>query len=129
MAEVYAAIEMAEGETPHGTVHRFMQAAVAYNQLFEKLDVLGVFTLGTRRFVRFRTDGVQIDLVTQDIRKNRGIVTPNGLGYKVRLPGGRQGSVPTVKMHTAPQPNYKRVYRGPEHELWEAQFSDIVPQN
>lgn len=125
MTEIYAAIEMAKGETPHGTVHRFMQAAVERNLLFSRLEVLDVFTIGIRKFVRFRSDQADLDLLTQDLRKDRAVVIPNGRGYKVYIPGGQEASVPMTKMHVAPLPNYKRVYRGPKSDLWEAQFSDV----
>ncbi len=125
MTEVYAAIELAEGETPHGAVHRFTQAAVDRKMLFKELEVLDIITIGPRKFVRFRTDQSKVGSVAEDIRKKRAVVLPNGVGYKVYLPGGRSAPVPTSKMHTSPLPNYKRLYRGPKNKLWEAQFQDI----
>jgi len=130
MLRAYAAIEMMRGETPHGTIHRFMQAAVACNLLFAELEVLDVFTIGSRRFVRFKTDQLQLDQATLDIRKDRGVVLPNGAGgYRVCLPGGREGQVSSVVMHRTPAPSLKRFYRGPSNDLWESQFHNILDKN
>lgn len=125
MTEVYAAIELADGETPHGAIYRFMQASADRRMLFKELEVLDVMTIGPRRFVRFRTDQLKVAAVVEDICKVRAVILPNGPGYKVCLPGGRVAPVPTAKMHTAPLPNYKRAYRGPKNKLWKAQFQDI----
>lgn len=129
MTEAYAAIEMARGETPHGTVHRFMQAAVEQRLLFKELEVLDIFTLGSRRFVRFKVDTSELVRITTDIRKNRAVVLPNGVGYKVYLPGGQSGNVPTTRMHMMASSDLRRAYRGTQHELWEAQFQDLTVKN
>lgn len=125
MSDTYAAIEMARGETPHGTVHRFMKAAVEAQVLFQELEVLGTFEIGTRKFVRFRMDRVNVDHAMSAIRKDRAVITLNGQGYKAQLPDGRVASIPTTKMHMVPSSNLQRVYRGPGHELWKAQFSNL----
>ena len=124
MVEAYAAIEMARGETPHGTVHRFMQASVGRQLLFHRLEVLDVFTVGSRRFVRFRTDQSRLIEATEEIRQTRAVVLPNGVGYKICLPDGREAPSPTVKMHMVAMSYQKRLYRGPASDLWEAQFAD-----
>ncbi len=122
MKEAYAAIEMAKGETLHGTVHRIMRAAVAQSLLFQQLEVLDVFTIGSRQFVRFKLDQPELVQLMTDIRKNRAVVLPDGMGYKVYLPGGRSGNVSMTKMHISSSSNLRRAYRGPKHDLWEAQF-------
>lgn len=125
MAETFAAIEMTKGETPHRTVHRFMQAATDQKLLFHNLEVMDVFTIGTRRFVRFRVDHSDIEGITQGMRKDRAVIIPNGGGgYKICLPGGREAPVASVKMHMTALSNYKRTYRGPKSKLWEAQFAN-----
>lgn len=129
MTEAYAAIEMVRGETPHGTVHRLMMAAVARQLPFQQLEVLDIFTIGSRRFVRFKVEDGELAQITTDIRKDRAVVLPNGVGYKVYLPGGRSANLPTIKMHMMPSTDLQRVYRGPKHELWEAQFQDIIVKN
>jgi len=123
----YAAIEILRGETPHGTIHRFMLAAVACNATFSQLEVMDVFTLGPHRLVRFRTDLDDLDRGTQEIRQSRAVIIPNGVGYKLCRPGNKEAQVPSIKMHMAALPTYKRLYRGPKSDLWEAQFTFPFP--
>lgn len=119
----YVAIEVLRGETPHGVIHRFMQATVACGTKFSQLEMLDVFTIGPHRLVRFRTDLKKLDQVIQGIRQDRAVVAPDGVEYKLYRPGAREARVPLVKMHMAALPTYKRLYRGPKSDLWEAQFS------
>jgi hypothetical protein len=119
----YAAIEILRGETPHGTIYRFMQAAVARKAPFAQLEVMDVFTLGPHRFVRFRTDLGALDTATQEIRQKRAVVIPDGVSYKLYRPGNPEVQIPSIKMHMAALPAYKRLYRGPNSDLWEAQFT------
>jgi hypothetical protein len=126
MAELYAALQCQRGEQPHEAIFALMQASVNQGIFFKTLEVLGVLEVGTRSFVRFRTGNADLMQAFKDASlQDRASITPNGTGYKVVLPDGRRGSLPTTKMHMVADPNKQRLYRGPAIELWERQFLDV----
>jgi hypothetical protein len=123
MSQTYTAIEMLYNETVHETIYGFMRLASNHKLLFSSLDVLDVITIGPRKFVRCKIVGIaNLNGSLQDFRESRAMVAFNGSNYRLYLPGGREATVPTARMHMVALSNYKKTYRGTKSDLWEAQF-------
>ena len=125
--QTFAAIGLRRrNETRHEAVWAFMEAAHKRGLTFKALEVVGVFSMGSHEMVRVRTDLTQgLSGIAQDLQPRRAVVVPNGSGYRIHLPGGREGAIPTVTMLAAVMPNFQRTYRGPGQEHWERQFLDL----
>lgn len=125
MPESLAAIQVKGWESPHAAIHVLMQTCSDLGLKFKRLEVLGTTQVGARDFVRFRVDREGDWLrVVKNIQADRAIVVPNGAGFRLYLPGGREGRVAATTMLTAPTLNQPQVYRGPAVKLWERQFLD-----
>ena len=125
MPESFAAIQMTRGEEPHDAVWAFMQAAASKKLKFKRLEVLGLFTFGGCELVRFKADGDGLHQLIDDLRPKRGVVASNGAGFRLYLPDGREGSVPSITMLATTMRNHQRVYKGPGDKLWKRQFLDL----
>jgi len=124
--QTFAAIGLRRSETRHEVVWAFMEAAHKRGLSFKALEVVGVFSMGAHELVRVRTDLTEgLSDIVKDLQPRRAVVVPNGVGYRIHLPSGREGPIPTATILAAVMPNYQRVYRGPEQEHWERQFLDV----
>jgi hypothetical protein len=116
---------MTRGEDPHDAVWAFMQAAASKGLKFKRLEVLGLFRIGGHELVRFKADGEGFHKVLDELRPKRAVSVLNGGGYRLYLPDGREGSVPTITMLATSARTHQRVYKGPGDKLWKRQFLDL----
>lgn len=122
----FIAIELKDGEHPHAIVGEFIHLADRTAAKFKEVETLGVTTLGTRSFLRCRTDSDRLypfDALAEGLlEKGRGVAIPKGPGYEVQLPGGRTARVPSTVMQAPALPAQRVKYRGPRMKFWERQF-------
>jgi len=124
--QTFVAIGLRGSETRHEAVWAFMEAADKRGLSFKALEVVGIFAMGAHELVRVRTDLTQgLTKVVKDLRPRRAMVVPNGAGYRIYLPGGRAGPIPTATMLGATMTNYQQLYRGPAQKHWKRQFLDL----
>jgi hypothetical protein len=119
----FAAVQIGQKETAHKAIEHFMNTAVGLGCRFRTLETFGEMTVGSRKFVRFRTDCWKLQEVSQQLLKEgRGTILPDGNRYKVEFPTGQKGTLNTTVLQAAPLPSQNRVYRGPKLKFWDRQF-------
>jgi hypothetical protein len=120
----FAAVQIGNEETAHKAIEHFMNIAVGLDCRFRTLEIYGEMTVGSRKFVRFRTDCWKLLEVSQQLLKEgRGTILPEGTRYMVKLPTGQKGILNTTVLQAAPIPSQHRVYRGPKLKFWDRQFA------
>lgn len=117
----FAAVEIKQGETAHGTVKAVMDFATTEGCPFTSMELLGILLLGRIKFIRFKTESKALQEVL--LKLDRGVVYQKGGGYLIRFPGeATPGPVNILTMTSVGEPNIKRTYRGPGVKYWERQF-------
>jgi hypothetical protein len=121
-------------ETVTELVYVFIKAAVEHNLKFELVEVFGMISIGTSKFLRFRTDCPNLPAtVARLLNEGRGTILQDAkCGYRVRLPDGREGPVALMTMQAVALPGYPKSYRGPKIKFWQSQFESLeggVPQD
>lgn len=118
----FAAIQLNEGETAHQAIEALMKTALATKSAFSNLEVLGMMTIGTAKYVRFRTDLFGLTTLKVMLQQGRGVVWAVGGEYKVHRPDGKEGPIGASTMLANPLPGEQRSYRGPSLQHWDRQF-------
>jgi len=120
----FAAIQVNAQETAHTAIGHFMMTAHKLGLRFTTLEMYGELTVGSHKFVRFRTDCWDLSKLSQKLLADgRGTIITNGNGYVAELPSGRKGSVGPMVLQAAPLPSQHRTYRGPKLKFWDRQFA------
>jgi hypothetical protein len=124
MSDSFAALQVKPGETPHEVIGQFMVAAAKRRIKFKSLEILSHMALGSRDFVRFRTDLESLEWLPESgLVDGRAFIAVNGnASYSLHLPGGREGRVDAAMMQATAGYNQHKVYRGPAVKLWKRQF-------
>lgn len=127
MSNRFAGVQFKRAEDTRAVVHSFMLAACQHGLEFQHLEVFGIFTVGSSKFIRFRTDCKDFTpIVARLLNENRGSITPDPKrGYLIRLPSGQEGVVEISKMLATPLSGYPLVFRGPKIKYWERQFEEL----
>jgi len=84
-----------------------------------KIEVLNRFSLGSTKFLRFRTQGSVNKLLDRLFEDGRCVVGAEGTGFVARVKGRKGVVSPTLMLATAVN---SIVYRGPGAPFWERQF-------
>lgn len=120
----FAAVQIKDQETAHTAIGHFMTTAHKMGLRFTVLEQYGELSVGSSKFVRFRTDCWKLpELSQQLLSEGRGTVIPNGQDYLAELPGGRKGKLGTMALQATPLPSQHRKYRGPKLKFWDRQFA------
>lgn len=90
---------------------------------FLKMEYLDTFSVGTRKFGRFRVDDYIGDLVEKVNATGRGVILVNDGTYQVRV-GDRKAPIPITTMHAIPRSPSQ--FRGPGAQHWTRQFESKV---
>lgn len=114
----FAAIELNADEPLLRAVERFMNAANELGIRFNVLELYGALSLGSYRFVRFRTDAAPLDQIAQHLGKGAVLPKPDGT-YEFNT-GNRKGRVPSTTMQESVARPVK--YRGTKDKFWQRQF-------
>jgi hypothetical protein len=105
----------------------FMQAAIEHDLKFEVVEVFGMMTVGTSKFLRFRTDCPNLPATAARLmNEGRGSIMPdNKGGYRIRLPDGREGPIPVMSLQAVALPGFPQSFRGPKIKFWTKQFENL----
>ena len=95
----YFAVQMKSGETSDN-VAQLVLATIRVKGLKSKyFEAVGILSLGTGRYVRFRTDcGAMTSVLDALYDSGRGIIGTHDGSYTLRTPNGRQGTVSLCRM-------------------------------
>lgn len=119
----FAAVELKPGEAPEDAVRHFVTVAAEQGIRFKKLQTFGQIEYACSTFIRFRTDCPTYPPVITRMRiGGRSVIAPMVTGYRLFLANGKEGQVNCTLMQGVPLPGYSKVYIGPSHEHWQAQF-------
>lgn len=121
----FAAVELKQGEDPEEGIRHFVSAAADLSIPFKKIRTYGPIGFARSEFARFQTDCQSfVPIVLRLKAEGRGLIIPVTTGgYRAYLANGREGSVGTVLMHGIARPGHGRIYIGPSHPHWQAQFT------
>ena len=120
----FAAVQVNNQETAHTAIGHFMETANQMGLRFTALELYGEMSVGSHKFVRFRTDCWDLPKLSQRLlSEGRGTVISNGDGYVAELPSGRKGKLGSMVLQAAPLPAQYRKYRGPKLKFWDRQFA------
>lgn len=115
------AVQALRGESYREVAQVVLQTAESRKELFRKLEVMGIMTVGTAAFVRFRADVADVHRVCKGLERRAYIVEVGGT-YTVSFVDGRTGKVPATTMCLGPQVGFGMSYAGPKIVRWKQQF-------
>lgn len=119
----FAAIEILRGEVEKEAIEAFFLRADSLGLKFKSLEPFGTLTIGSSKFLRFRTDCLQLDtLIPLFQEENRSFVLPGGTGYRL-VTQTTEGRVSITQLQTTKLPGYNRKWRGTADKFWERQFT------
>jgi len=120
----FAAVELRSGEDPEEAIRYFLTVAADLGIKFKRAKTYGLIEIASVRLVRFQTDCPTFPPIVARLRNTkRSVVIPTTAGYRAFLANGREGPVKFAVMQELARPGYSKVYLGPGHEHWKAQFT------
>jgi hypothetical protein len=121
IAKTYLAFELLQRQYPEQVAEALIRGGKAVNTWYRRLEVLGTFDLGGRKFVRVRTDLENTrPLLQHMLDKGHAVVYATEDGFQVEFPV-RRGRISSLAMVGSEASNVK-VYKGPKIKGWEEPF-------
>lgn len=106
-------------ETPQNVAMLIIRTAHEEGLLFWGLEALDLIEIGSSRFLRVKSDLVNlVRLRNRLLARGRTVISLESNTYILRKPNGKFGTIPMLTMHGFPRPGQQRAYRGTKQ--WEA---------
>lgn len=117
----YLAVEMLPRQLPEQVAERVIRGGKVVGTWFRRLEQLGVFDLGGRKFVRFRTDLTETRPLLQHLLGlGHAVAYAGSDGFEVEFPV-RKGKISSMVMVGTSDLN-RKLYKGPKIKGWEQAF-------
>jgi hypothetical protein len=122
----YFGVELRGSESPHAVSEAVCTAAKEAKTLFLRLEVMDTISVGGTKFVRFRSDLLNMAPMLDTLfAQKRSVIQQGTQGYTVRFTSGRQGPINGLLMHSTSKPGQGAMYKGPKVALWEQAFRKL----
>lgn len=119
----FAAVEIRVGEHETQAIRAFFTHADGMGLKFEFFEPYGPVTIGTSKFLRFKTDCPEIDRLLPLFQDEpRSIIVPGATGYRM-VTQTTTGSVAIFVVQASKLPGYNRRWRGTSNKFWQRQFT------
>ena len=121
MTKRFFAVQLKDRETTLQGVKRFYDAANSIGVKFHTLEIFRDLSLGTRRFVRFRTDAQPLERIADGIDTR--CIVPNDRGsYAIK---GDSRTLAATVMQESVSVGKPLKLVGTRSEFWERQFGKL----
>lgn len=100
-------------------IRLIIEIATSVGFMFQNIEVLDKFKLGSTEFLRFSINKAVTPLLDALLADGNSVIGPCPSGFKIRTPT-KDGSVPISIMQTAPRTRTR--YRGNKDPYWARQF-------
>lgn len=118
---VYFAVQVLKSENFRDVALAVLTAAEKKKVLFRTLEPLGVTTVGTTPFIRFRGDVPDAFKICKSLG-GRSFIAESGGIYTVYFVDGRTGRIPTSSICIGPSVGFGTAFAGTKVVRWKRQF-------